>query len=390
VQVPVRAFVALVAFVLGLAIAAPAGASVRIVAPDTVQAPAPARFIAQPSHATEQVSFYVDGRRRWVDRSPSWRFGRAGKVSLSPGRHVLKVRAMQPGGVVTTSRTIEVEPPAEPMALREEADETSPMGAPAPKKRPPAPAPAPESDPAPEPEPEPAPAPTPAGAPIVDAGFENGLQNWNIAGVGEVVPSVVGGEVRSGAKTAHILLTGNQSRSELSLGGTGTRNDDGMLHFGEGDEYWYGFSFNVKSMVYGGPGAHNLIMQFKSDGQGSPNFGLQLWDYEGDDGVSGGKGLWSHSGAMGGDRFLSPLSERAWHDVAIHFKASNHGDGFYEVFLDGELIDARSGISMIRPDRSYGYIKTGLYRNGETAPGTSELLVDAARLGASAASIQPD
>jgi Polysaccharide lyase len=385
VQATVKAFIALSAFVLGLALAASASASVKIVAPDTVQAPAPARFLAQPSHATEQVAFYVDGRRRWVDRSPGYRFGRAGKVSLSPGRHVLKVRAVQPGGVVTTTRTIEVEPPAEPVALREEEIEE---GAPA-SIAAPAPAPAPETDPAPAPDPTPAPPPSPADAPIVDAGFENGLLNWNIAGVGEVVPSIVGGDTRSGAKAARVLLTGNQNRSELSLGGTGTYDDDEMLHFGEGAEYWYGFSLNVKSMVYGRPGAHNLIMQFKSDGQGSPNFGLQLWDYEGDDGESGGKGLWSHSGAMGGDRFLSPLSERAWHDIAIHFKASNRGDGFYEVFLDGELIDARSGVSMIRPDRSFGYIKTGLYRNGETAPGTSELRVDSARLGTSATSVQP-
>ena len=121
-------------------------------------------------------------------------------------------------------------------------------------------------------------------------------------------------------------------------------------------------------MVYGHPGAHNLIMQFKSDGEGSPNFGLQLWDYEGDDGISGGKGLWSHGDAMGGDRFLAPVSEHAWHDVAIHFRASSHDDGFYEVFLDGSLIDSRSGVSMIVPGRSSAYIKTGLYRNGETRP----------------------
>jgi hypothetical protein len=385
VQATVRAFIALSAFVLGLALASSASASVTIVAPDTVQAPAPTHFAAKPSRATEQVAFFVDGRRRWVDRSPSWKFGRAGTVSLGPGVHRLKVRAVQRGRIVTTSRTIEVEPPAEELETTavdgEEAGDRISAG---PKR---ATLPAARPDAESQPEPAPAPAPEP-GAPILDAGFENGLLNWNIAGVGEVLPTVVSGDVRSGARAARVLLTGSQSRSELSLGGTGTRDDSDMLHFGEGDEYWYGFSFNVKSMVYGGPGAHNLIMQFKSDGQGSPNFGLQLWDYEGDDGESGGRGLWSHSGAMGGDRFLSPLSERAWHDLAIHFKASSTNEGFYEVFLDGELIDARSGVSMIRPDRSYGYIKTGLYRNGETAPGTSELLVDAARLGPSAASVQ--
>ena len=86
---------------------------------------------------------------------------------------------------------------------------------------------------------------------------------------------------------------------------------------------------------------------------------------------------------------LSPVSERAWHDVAIHFKASSHGAGFYEVYLDGKLVDSRTGVSMIVPGHSFAYIKTGLYRNGETAPGTSELLVDAGRLGDTATSVQP-
>jgi hypothetical protein len=224
--------------------------------------------------------------------------------------------------------------------------------------------------------------------PIVDAGFEKGLFDWNIAGVGEVVPTVVDGNARSGLSSGRFVLTGSEERSELGLGGDGT-DAPGDVNFYEGSEYWYGFSFNVQRMVYGEPGAHNLIMQFKSDGEGSPNFGLQLWDYEGDDGESGGRGLWSHSGAMGGDRFLAPVSEDAWHDVAIHFKASSSGDGFYEVYLDSRLIDARDDVSMIVPGHDSAYIKTGIYRNGETASGTSELLVDAAKLGRSAFSVLP-
>jgi polysaccharide lyase-like protein len=223
----------------------------------------------------------------------------------------------------------------------------------------------------------------------LDAGFEQGLLNWNTAGVGEVIPSVVGDNVRSGAGASKVVLTGTQSRSELILGGNGGGSTNGMVEFTEGEEYYYAFSFYIESMVYGGPGAHNLIMQFKSDGEGSPNFGLQLWDYEGDDGESGGRGLWSHSDAMGGDRFLSPVSEQAWHDVVIHFKASRQDAGFYELYLDGQLIDSRSGVSMIRPDRSYAYIKNGLYRNGDDASGTSELRLDAVRLGPTPSSVLP-
>jgi hypothetical protein len=92
---------------------------------------------------------------------------------------------------------------------------------------------------------------------------------------------------------------------------------------------------------------------------------------------------------MGGDRFLSPVPEQVWHDVAIHFKASSVGAGFYEVYLNGTLVDARSGVSMIPPDATHAYIKDGLYRNGTEIPGTSEIRLDAARLGTTMESVLP-
>lgn len=224
---------------------------------------------------------------------------------------------------------------------------------------------------------------------VLDAGFEDGLLNWNTAGVGEAIPTVTDDIVRSGANSGDVTLSGGQNRSELILGGNGGGSTDGMVEFGEGDEYWYGFSFYIVSMVYGEPGAHNLIMQFKGNDGGSPAFGLQLWDYEGDDGEyeDSPRGLWSHGPAMGGDRMLAPVAERAWHDVAIHFKASGSGDGFYELYLDGNLIDSRSGVSMIADGASYAYIKDGLYRNGSRISGTSEIRLDAARLGHSAGDV---
>jgi hypothetical protein len=218
---------------------------------------------------------------------------------------------------------------------------------------------------------------------VLDAGFEDGLLNWNTAGVGDSIPTVVSDTVRNGASSCKVALNDDQDRSELILGGNGGGSTSGMIEFHEGDEYWYGFSFNILSMVYGEPGAHNLIMQFKGNDDGSPNFGLALWDYEGDDGEyeDNPKGLWSHGSSMDGDRFLAPVSEHAWHDIVIHFKASGSGDGFYELFLDGQPIDSRSGVSMIAPGASYAYIKNGIYRNGGEIPGTSEIRLDAARLG---------
>ncbi len=248
----------------------------------------------------------------------------------------------------------------------------------------PEPAPAPAPEPAPAPSPEPAPAP----APLLEGGFENGLQGWNTAGVGDLVPTVISGTARSGSHSGRVVLTGSQNRSELILGGNGSGNFE-PVKFKEGAEYWYAFSINIQSMVYGHPGAHNLFMQFKSNGEGSPNFGLQLWNYEGDHGEykANPKGLWSHGEAMGGDRFLAPVSEDSWHNVRIHFKASSQGAGFYQVYLDGKLVDSRSNVSMIVPGHEYAYIKDGIYRNGTAIPGTSEIFLDGAKLGTSSESV---
>jgi hypothetical protein len=223
--------------------------------------------------------------------------------------------------------------------------------------------------------------------PLVDAGFENSLRNWNTAGLGEATPTIIGSDWRTGTHSADFKLTGSQDRSELILGGEGTTDSDSTWRFKEGEEYWYGFAFKILSMTYGKAGAHNLIMQFKSDeeeGSGdSPNFGLQLWDYEGD------KGLWTNgAGAMGEKtRFLSEVNEKQWHDIAIHFIASSTGQGSYELYLDGMKIDSKENVSMIVPGREFAYIKNGLYRNGGTNPGTSEILLDNAKLGTTLASV---
>jgi Polysaccharide lyase len=234
-------------------------------------------------------------------------------------------------------------------------------------------------------------APSSAAANPFDAGCDGSLVNWNTAGVGESMPTPAGDIVRSGSGSCRVALSETQDRSELIFGGNGGASTAGMFEFREGDEYWYGFSFYIVSMTYGRPGAHNLIMQFKGEGEGSPAFGLQLWDYEGDDGEyeDNPRGLWSHGPSMGGDRFLAPVPEQTWHDVAIHFRASSSSAGFYEVYLDGNLIDSRGGVSMIADGASYAYVKDGLYRNGDEIPGSSEIRLDAARLGSSLSSVSP-
>jgi Polysaccharide lyase len=226
---------------------------------------------------------------------------------------------------------------------------------------------------------------------VLDAGCEGNILNWNTAGVGEVLPTLASDIVRDGGGSCRMALSGTQHRSELILGGNGGRSTAGMVEFHEGDEYWYAFSFYIGEMTYGRPGAHNLIMQFKGDDDGSPYFGLQLWDYEGDDEEyeDNPRGLWSHGVGMDGDRFLALAPERIWHDVAIHMRASQAGNGFYEVYLNGELIDSAQGVSTFPSGAEHAYIKQGLYRNGDEIPGDAEIRLDAARLGSSFSAVAP-
>jgi hypothetical protein len=229
-------------------------------------------------------------------------------------------------------------------------------------------------------------APTPASAaveaPYFSAGFEHGLAGFNLAGVGEVVPRVFHGAARSGASSCKFTLQGSEERSELILGG-GRPGEHGEIDYHDGQEVWLGFSFKILKMVYGHPGAHNLIMQFKGEGDGSPALGLSLWD------VNGRRGFYSAGDAMDHERFLAPAPERRWHDVAIGIGASNSDSGFYRVYLDGQLVDERSGVSTIPPGRDSAYIKLGLYRNARELQGTSALLIDSVALGQTRESVQP-
>jgi Polysaccharide lyase len=236
--------------------------------------------------------------------------------------------------------------------------------------------------------------PPPAVPPVVPmtphlvADFENGMSGWTTAATSEVTPRLVGGIVRDGERSSLVRLTGTRSRSQLILGGDGGEADEGVVQIHEGDEYAFAFSFYVQTMTYGAPGVDNAILRLKSDASETPAFGLQLWDPV-VGGQDGERGLWSSGEAVGGDRFLAPVPEQEWHDAIVHFRASSQGAGFYAVYLDGELVDAREAVSMIVPGSSYAQIEVGLYRSGGQVPGTSEIRIDAAKLGPTLESVQP-
>jgi hypothetical protein len=213
------------------------------------------------------------------------------------------------------------------------------------------------SEPAPEavPTPPAASQPTQSG-PIVIAEIKKGLGG---SGGGTGGPRTAGGVVRGGL-----------------------RSGVGPIPVVEGHEYVLAFSFEIEESVFEQPGTENLLLRVLSEGAEVPALGLQLWEFPGSEWYSAevARGLWSSGSAMGGERFLAPLSADAWHELAIHFTASSEASGFYEVFLDGVPIDARSGVSLIAPEGASTQIEAGLFREGERVPGTSDVRFGGAKL----------
>ncbi len=171
--------------------------------------------------------------------------------------------------------------------------------------------------------------------------------------------------------------------------GEGNEDSGTSLQLHEGDEYFFSLSFYIETMVYGWPGVDNLIMRFKSDTCECQTFGLQLWDSSSEGQQAGERGLWASGEAMGGDRFLAPAPEQAWHDVVVRFKASSEGEGFYEIYLDGVLVDARNEVSLIAAGSSYTQADVGLLRDAGIQ-GASEIRLGAAKLGNTLESVLPE
>src|SRR5262249_59322165 len=155
--------------------------------------------------------------------------------------------------------------------------------------------------------PSPPPAPAPETSTKLVADFEEGLNGWSTAPAGNIPPRVTRGGVRDGASASTFRLTGEQSRSQLILGGNG--GTEGAIQIHDGDQYVFGFSFDIQSMAYGEPGADNVMVEFLSDASDTRTFGLQLWQNAIADPLGVGRGLWASGEAMGGDRFLAPVSE---------------------------------------------------------------------------------
>ena len=246
--------------------------------------------------------------------------------------------------------------------------------------------------------------------PLYCACFDNGLNNWNLGGLGDgAVPTAQTDFVRQGTNSGKITLTGSQTRDELIL----ADNNGSRVLLSEGDDRYYAFSFYMLSMAWGAPGlGHNVIWQFHQVGSGSvgsPWVALSLLNFSspgGYDGKQAGQGLWGNfdwlspsgpgTGGNGDIKLAGPLALNTWYDVVVHVKASKTNNGLVQVWLNGQQVYSVSGVSTMpyttNSDNPGGFtqaqFQNGLYR-GSGVTGTSEYRLDAVRLGTTYASVQP-
>lgn len=228
---------------------------------------------------------------------------------------------------------------------------------------------APEASPKPPPvesSPEPQPSPAPVAVPVVSP---------TPSPASEPVPS-----------TSVPGTIGGHSPGPVGSGaGPGEGGATEAFEVHDGDERAISFSFYVESTAFRTPGDESLTMRFQGDGSESPSFGLQLWD----DGSGTQRGLWASGNAMGGDRFLAPIEEGVWHEAVVCFQASNDGDGFYLLLLDGQPIDARAWVSLIDSGSSDTQVEVGLFREGQPVIGGADVLFGPTRFGDTLESVTP-
>jgi hypothetical protein len=318
--------------------------------------------------------------RPWEDRSlipaltiaPGTEIGLAGSTPVAPGPSAAVAQAIAaPKGVaVMAAKTVPAggSGPVSTIAVAP-AQALRPAAPVAPEA--PAPTPPPVAEPAPAPVSTPIAAPSPQPATeLVAEDDETTTDPSSPPVTGGRPPRVTRGVVGGGRTSRVVRLSGEQAGSELILGDDAT---GAPTEFREGDEYVLSFSFNIGSMAYGEPGADNVMVEFTDETGEVRSLGLHLWQDAIGDSQGLGRGLWAGGEAAGGDRFLSSVAERTWHDVEIDFRASAAGAGFYAVFLDDQMVDVRGGVSLIPSGSASAEIGIGLLRDPSLVQGTSEL-----------------
>lgn len=263
-----------------------------------------------------------------------------------------------------------------------------------------------KTDPTPKPpaKPEPTPTPKPTLPPnsknlIVVDGFEGGvnLKTWR--------------KVPAFYKTSNISREGKQSVHFLPDKSGGKRSElvltKGKGNFVWGQEYWVGFSVNVRVA----PKGFRIISQHHStpgvgaDGKTDWSFaaGGNSFTLKAEDGnfviytstnPKFTNLVITKGGATRGTVSVSrPYTLNKWHDIVMHFRYASDNTGIMEIWMDGnKIVNVKNGPTVNkfdvagRPKTPKQYQKIGFYHGTKEPIG--EVLYDAFRIGGANASYQ--
>jgi hypothetical protein len=198
------------------------------------------------------------------------------------------------------------------------------------------------------------------------AQYQSKLSGEGTRSAKKIVTSPVrGGRYATELTILGVGIDGGTERAELV-----TRTNVGEKIFFEwdGPEYWIGFSFLFKEWEADAFTFFQVHAPNESDGNKCDYAGnaFSVWG-EGEDsnegiadtidvrviedgGVSEGKGAASNSTAI--HSYGLPIGK--WQDYVVNFKLSTHGDGFYKVWKNGELIYSKSGLTNVNYRDSCG------------------------------------
>ena len=282
------------------------------------------------------VSFYVDGRRIFIDRARRWRVpGGVDTRRLSNGRHRLRARVLYRSGTRRVAeKVITVKNPR------------------------PAPEPAPVDPVAPFP---------PATNVLAYLGFESGdLSSWQLVQrASEDRIRVVDSPVTAGNHAARFEV-----RSGDSMGGARAELGYTNNMASEGQTRTYSWSTLLPTDYPISDGWQD-ILQWKNEGTGTPPLQMKI---EGNEiGLSGGSQVnWRWP-------WKTTLERGKWLDFTVRVKWSSDPQvGWVEAWYEGEKVLDRDSMATLYPGLK-NYLKMGLYRQ-ESISQTGILYHDGLRI----------
>lgn len=175
--------------------------------------------------------------------------------------------------------------------------------------------------------------------------------------------AVVTGPTRAGNHAVQLTVLGNErpggrERAELY---TDMPNGGGALTFDwDGDEYWVGFSVRFDE---GDPGGWTLFQIHSPSGSsgsecfmGGNAFGIYPTGEDSNNGaadrlevrvIEQGGVAKSSAGSNTTGVHSAPLTRNTWHDYVVRMRLSKAGQGFFEVWKDGQKVYSKFGLTNV-------------------------------------------